>query len=218
MEGGGTLAEFDLERISMYIDILQRWNARLNLTAIRDEREIVTRHFGESLFVASKLFPHQTGTAADGARSGSESKCLVADVGSGAGFPGIPIKIWHPHIFVTLIEANYRKSVFLREVVRALELKDAEVRNERAESVPAGTFHLVTLRAVERFHEVLLPSAMLVKPAGRFALMIGKNQEKTARESLGTAVTWDEPISVPGSRSRVLLVGTQRGSSVASPP
>ena len=87
--------------ISMYVDLLLRWNDRVNLTAIRKPGEIITRHFGESLFAARQLFPQpevETGTTAQ-----------VIDIGSGAGFPGLPAKIWAPHIRLTLIESNQKE-------------------------------------------------------------------------------------------------------------
>ena len=88
----------DLLNISTYIDIFLRWNARINLTAIRKEEEIVTRHFGESIFAARQLFPARTNVVADApARpAGAARPALAIDIGSGAGFPGLPIKIWAP--------------------------------------------------------------------------------------------------------------------------
>src|SRR3989442_14834828 len=89
------LVESQLQAISTYIDMLLRWNARINLTAVRQPEEIVTRHFGESLFAARRLFPATMADnqpPADHQRPTTNNR--VIDVGSGAGFPGIPIKIW----------------------------------------------------------------------------------------------------------------------------
>ncbi|MBS1849501.1 MAG: 16S rRNA (guanine(527)-N(7))-methyltransferase RsmG [Acidobacteria bacterium] len=185
-----------LENISTYVDLLLRWNARMNLTAVRDPEEILSRHFGESLFAAQSLFP-----------SAQASAPLAAiDVGSGAGFPGLPIKIWLPQISLTLLEANHKKVAFLREVGRALTLTNINVFHGRAEafSTPA---ELVTLRAVERFSLVLPVARRLVAPAGRLALLIGEAQVKLAEQ--GTAdITWEEPHPLPRSNGRVLLIGT----------
>ena len=193
--------------ISTYIDILLRWNARINLTAVRDPEEIVTRHFGESLFAARHLFPATTsvGTAALGCPPERNSAVRVADLGSGAGFPGIPIKLWAPQVALTLIESNQKKVAFLREVARALTLTDINIFPARAESLSAS-FDLVTVRAVERFHNVLPAAARLLAPGGRLALLIGAPQADLARVSLAT-LAWQKPLAVPLSRSRVLLVG-----------
>ena len=188
-----------ISHISTYIDILQRWNARINLTAIRDEEEIVTRHFGESLFAARHLFP--LCSSVPSVVKGYE----VADVGSGAGFPGIPIKLWVPEIALTLIESNHKKATFLKEVTRALTLTDVNIQTARAESLPPGSFDVVTLRAVERFESILPVAATLVAPEGRLALLIGRPQLSKAQSTL-PSLTWTTPLPIPKSQSRVLLV------------
>jgi 16S rRNA (guanine527-N7)-methyltransferase len=195
-EESAVLTPAQLQRISMYIDILLRWNARINLTAVRDEEEVVTRHFGESLFAARHLFP----------LAERNSACRLADLGSGAGFPGIPIKIWAPNVALTLIESSHKKAAFLREVARALTMTGIDIQNVRAEALPAETFHVVTLRAVERFAAALLIGSSLVAHGGRLALLIGDSQVENARSTL-TAFAWDAPIRIPQARSRVLLVG-----------
>jgi 16S rRNA (guanine527-N7)-methyltransferase len=189
-----------LPLISMYIDILVHWNARINLTAIRDPEEIVTRHFGESFFAARHLFSDSAVPKTD------DSLVRVADLGSGAGFPGIPIKLWAPHIALTLIESNQKKATFLREVARALTLKDVRIQNVRAETLPPASYDVVTLRAVERFSDVLPVVAHLLAPCGRVALLISSAQEDLARSGL-PGVIWQPPLPVPASRSRVLLLG-----------
>jgi len=266
------LTATDLSSISTYIDILQRWNARINLTAIRNEEDVVTRHFGESLFAARHLFPgrkhlriaaeacsersrrgcpaertsveertlggksalyfddrkhnrkHNRGRAAlQGRESKQEAKGAlapavandqrprtddavgVADIGSGAGFPGIPIKLWAPEIALTLIESNYKKAAFLKEVTRSLTLTNINIQNNRAESLPEASFDVVTLRAVERFESILPVAARLVAPKGRLALLIGQAQFPPAQSALA-ALDWSDPIPVPASQSRVLAI------------
>jgi 16S rRNA (guanine527-N7)-methyltransferase len=191
----------------MYIDILQHWNARINLTAIRNEEEIVTRHFGESLFAATHLFPPPVVKEDDRPEAGSpKPEARVADVGSGAGFPGIPIKLWAPNIALTLIESNQKKATFLREVARSLTLTYINIQNIRAETLPLSGFDVVTLRAVERFEAILPTAAGLVTPAGRLALLIASSQQAAARSAIPD-VTWDPPIPIPQSQSRQLLIG-----------
>ncbi len=199
IEGDGDHGKL-YEDISTYIDILIRWNARINLTAIRDPEEIVTRHFGESLFAARHLFPRLSSEP-----SVVKSLTRVADLGSGAGFPGIPIKLWAPEVSLTLIESNHRKAVFLREVVRALALTDVDVRSLRAEEMTSEPgFDIVTLRAVERFSEVLPTAAKLIGSSGHLALLIGSAQ---LADTQSVELSWQAPVPIPQSRSRVLLVG-----------
>jgi hypothetical protein len=133
-----------LEHISIYIDILVRWNFCINLTAIRTPEEIVTRHFGESLFAASRLFPCVSPVPP--VVKDFDSRRTVADVGTGAGFPGLPLKIWNPALSLTLIESNHKKATFLREITRALTLTDVNIQITRAESIKTGWGNL---RAVE---------------------------------------------------------------------
>ena len=186
------LQQSALEQISTYINLLQRWNARINLTAIRGEEEIVTRHFGESLFLARHLFPPPTK---------DRSVTSVLDIGSGAGFPALPLKIWAPEISLTLIESNHKKAAFLREVARALTLMSVNVLTARAETVTT-TAEVVTLRAVEHFESTLQVAERLVSPKGCLALLIS-----TAQLPLLKTMVWSQPIPIPNSRSRVLTTG-----------
>jgi 16S rRNA (guanine527-N7)-methyltransferase len=187
--------EFHTELISKYIDLLLKWNARINLTAVREPAEIVTRHFGESLFAARHLLD-----------PGSSS--TVADLGSGAGFPGVPLALWAPQAKVTLIESNGKKSAFLNELIHQLGLQNAKVFNKRAEDYGEKP-ELVTMRAVEKFEGALPIAAGLLPPEGRLALMIGAGQGDRARTGL-QSFSWSSPVSVPGGLSRVLLVGTKK--------
>jgi len=199
-----------LQSISTYIDLLLRWNQRINLTAIREPEEIVTRHFGESLFAARHLFPHLTAGARPAGRQRpgtNDQGPTLADLGSGAGFPGLPIKIWAPGIHLTLIESNQKKATFLREVARALTLTDIDVIAARAEDVSIAPAEVVTLRAVERFTSVLPTAARLVAPAGRLALLIGESQFSEAKQA-APELDWQLPMLVPGSSSRILAIGT----------
>jgi 16S rRNA (guanine527-N7)-methyltransferase len=129
------------------------------------------------------------------------------DLGSGAGFPGVPFAILAPDIQVTLIESQQKKAAFLRELVRVLELRNTRVFNDRAENYEE-TADLVMLRAVEKFEQVLPMALRLIKQGGRIALMIGSAQVDSAKK-LGSAVSWYEPMPIPCSSSRELLVGVR---------
>jgi 16S rRNA (guanine527-N7)-methyltransferase len=196
-----------LDQISTYIDLLLRWNARINLTAIRHPEEIVTRHFGESFFLARHLFP----------KSGTDHRPLttdhrpphVLDIGSGAGFPALPLKLWAEHIHLTLIESNNKKAAFLREVARALTLTNINVLTDRAEVLAARPdfprTEVVTLRAVEHFETVLPQAVTLLAPNATLALLIGATQIHHLRTLI--TMKWRPPIPVPQSKTRVLSIG-----------
>jgi len=224
-EEPAVLSPAQLQHISIYIDLLLRWNARINLTAIRDPEQIVTRHFGESLFAARHLFPRRSPVPsvppvvngfdfdrANDQRRTTDIHPTLADLGSGAGFPGLPIKLWTPHLHLTLIESNHKKATFLREVVRSLTLTDVNIQAARSETLTEVSFDTVTLRAVERFDAVLPVAARLVTPGGRLALLIGSAQFGHARASL-PGLSWSEPVPIPLSRTRLLAVATVAGST-----
>ena len=187
------LSPAQLEQLSTYLDLLLRWNARINLTAVREPDSIVTRHFGESLFAARQLEP----VGLD-----------LIDLGSGAGFPGLPLKIYAPALRLVLIESQNKKAAFLNEVARALKLNDVEVFCGRAEDFPDRA-QLVTLRAVERFQAILPVARRLLSPDGRLAVLIGASQVEPARAALAD-LSWSSPVALPGSSQRVLLVGTNK--------
>ncbi len=210
--------------ISTYIDMLLRWNARLNLTSVRDPEQIVTRHFGECLFAARLLFPGPPDVRGRAALQGrvptkkapgalapadndqqSATSDRVADLGSGAGFPGVPLKLWAPEISLTLIESSQKKAAFLRELTRALTLTDIDIQNVRAETLSPKSFDVVTLRAVERFDTILPVAATLVKPSGRLALLIGSAQLDRARTILPDW-SWSPPAPIPLSSSRIVSI------------
>jgi 16S rRNA (guanine527-N7)-methyltransferase len=181
-------------QLQTYLTLLLRWNNRMNLTAVRDPEQIVTRHFGESLFVARVL--RQAGALEGEAPT-------LADIGSGAGFPGIPIKLFASALHVTLIESQNKKATFLREVIRALGMSHIVVHGGRAESWgrQAG---VVTLRAVEKFDAILPIAAAAVAPGGILALLITGAQTKAAGTLLGDGWTPDPSRPIPQSAERTL--------------
>jgi 16S rRNA (guanine527-N7)-methyltransferase len=190
-------AELDdplLESVRIHLELLLRWNQRMNLTGLRTPQEIVERHFCESLFAARQLLARN-------------SAGTVTDVGSGAGFPGLPIKYWSPSVALTLIEGHGKKATFLREVCRAMPwLCDVIVLNARAESLSlpgGGQADLVTLRAVERFENILPVAASLVAPTGRLALLVGEAQHPLAQSILPPGDITILPL--PHSQQRILL-------------
>ena len=190
---GVELGDRQLVQISSYLDLLLKWNAKMNLTAIREPEAIIQRHFGESLFAAGAI-----ATNCAGGKS-------LADVGSGPGFPGLPIKIAFPRLDVTLIESQQKKATFLREVIRELALEEAQVMNTRAESLPQR-WDIVTLRAVESFDKALPTASRLLESGGSLVLLIGAEQARHVG-SLRPNFKWNEPIPIPRSDNRVILIG-----------
>lgn len=142
-------------QLSLYLDLLLKWNARTNLTAIREPEEIVRRHFGESLFAGVHLPKAST----------------LLDFGSGAGFPGLPIQLLRPELAVTLAESQNKKATFLREAVRTLGLKTM-IWADRVEAMPAShQFDIVTLRAVDYMAVALAAAEPRVRPGGIMAVL-----------------------------------------------
>jgi 16S rRNA (guanine527-N7)-methyltransferase len=142
-----------LDQLSVFLELLLKWNLRTNLTAIREPEEIVRRHFGESLFMASHL----------------PSSGTLLDLGSGAGFPGLPIQLARPGLQVTLAESQHKKASFLREVVRTLALPTV-VWGDRAENLPPDLrFDVVALRAVDRPEQALALARSRVAAGGLLA-------------------------------------------------
>ncbi|MCL2661318.1 MAG: 16S rRNA (guanine(527)-N(7))-methyltransferase RsmG [Acidobacteriaceae bacterium] len=176
-----------LPGLSAYLDLLLRWNARMNLTAIRTPEEIVRRHFGESLFAALHL-----------GASGMEMPDTLLDLGSGAGFPGLPIAMLRPEISVTLAESQNKKAAFLREAVRVLEVPNAEVWAARAESLPEDRrFHTVTLRAVDAMNAAIAAAA----PRAIRKMVLLTATPPTLPEGF----TAEAPIPIPNTSASVLL-------------
>jgi 16S rRNA (guanine527-N7)-methyltransferase len=196
------LGEFQLDvndqqivYIQQYMKLLLTWNEKINLTAIRDPLEILYRHFCESMY-AAVVVPVENGR--------------LADVGSGAGFPGIPLKIIRPGLHTFLVESNMKKATFLAEVLRTIELPDTKVLVSRYEELGEDLMPLdyVCSRAVGEFEPFLAWAASERVATKQVILWIGGRDLDQARR--GTAWEWREPIPVPHSLRRYLLMGTRK--------
>jgi len=196
------LAEFKLPaydnqvlQIQQYIEILLRWNEKISLTAIRDPLEILYRHFCESMYAAEAI-PVQGGR--------------LADVGSGGGFPGLPLKISRPDLRVFLVESNLKKATFLAEVVRELGLNDTQVLVRRYEELheEIAPLDYVCSRALGEFPAFLDWAASDQIGAKQVILWIGARDLPEIQKI--STWDWGEPIQVPHSLRRLLLVGTKR--------
>jgi 16S rRNA (guanine527-N7)-methyltransferase len=188
------LSDVQIGQFVTHFSLLLRWNEKINLTAVRRPEEIATRHFEESLFLATILPPPQG---------------LLVDVGSGAGFPGLPLHIAWPGVDTILLEPTQKKAVFLKEVVRTCRLPRIEVRTERLEQAACGELAarvaLVTLRAVKPSEQLLADVKRLLAPGGRVALFLG--EADAAAVSAQATFQWRRSLPVPQSERRVILIG-----------
>ena len=177
------LDEAQLARLVAHLDLLDDWNTRMNLTAIRDRPSQLTKHLLDSLTVLPYL---------QGER--------IADVGSGAGFPGIPLAIVQPHRHFSLIESTGKKCRFLEHVRDALGLKNVEVVQSRAESYkPEVRFDTVLARAVGPVADLVKVAGPLVVGGGRLLAMKGRYpQDELAAKLNGWKVASVHPLTVPG--------------------
>jgi 16S rRNA (guanine527-N7)-methyltransferase len=180
------------DQFRAYLELLQRWNERLSLTAVREPEQIIRRHFVECAFAAQNLPRDITS---------------LLDYGSGAGLPGIPIAICRPEIQVTLAEAQGKKASFLREALRVLDLK-GEVYDGRVESIPQEQrFDAVSMRAVEKM-ELAIPIAL--QRTKRYLILFTTERSAPAYRELTRDVGWLEPIRLPHTEQMILAIGTRR--------
>jgi 16S rRNA (guanine527-N7)-methyltransferase len=184
--------------IQQYIKTLLRWNEKLNLTAIRDPLEILYRHFCESMFAAGAI---------------PVDKGRLADIGSGPGFPGIPLKIVRPELDLCLVESNIKKGTFLAEVVRELKLTNSRVLISRYEELgeEVAPLDFVCSRAVGEFGPFLVWAGSDRVQAHQVILWIGGRDLEEVRKIRNWE--WREPILIPKSLQRYLLVGKKQEMS-----
>jgi 16S rRNA (guanine527-N7)-methyltransferase len=193
-----TVDDAQVSQIQQYMKMLLTWNEKVNLTAIRDPLEILYRHFCESMYAAEAV-PLEAGR--------------LADVGSGGGFPGLPLKILRPELQVFLVESNVKKATFLAEVVRGLGLTNTSVLVSRYEELgeELAPLDIVCSRAVGEFAPFLEWAGSERIAAGQAVLWIGGRDLDEVRRISGWE--WREPIAVPQSLRRFLLVGARKIAS-----
>jgi 16S rRNA (guanine527-N7)-methyltransferase len=183
-------------QVLTYLDLLIRWNRRINLTSVPTPEECVTRHFGESLYLAKVL----------------EIQGRLLDVGSGAGFPGLALKILFPNLSVTLLEPVAKKRAFLKEVARACDFDRVEVRGERldkfANETTRSSFDASTARAVGWLEHLIPMSTQCLKTGGFQCLWLSMEQISEAR-GVKAPIKWSQANPIPLSSQRVILVGSR---------
>jgi 16S rRNA (guanine527-N7)-methyltransferase len=182
------------DQIRAYIDLLLRWNKKTSLTTVTDPEGILRFHFAES-FLAVAAVPIRHGR--------------LADVGSGAGFPAVPIRMVSEGLSIILIESNQKKATFLSEVARELQLKNVEVCRGRMEDVSFGDepVDFVSARAVRIDDEFLEWSRRSLNTRGSLVLWLGDEDASKIHQRPGWK--WSDPIRIPQSERRVIVHGAR---------
>jgi 16S rRNA (guanine527-N7)-methyltransferase len=183
-------------QILTYLQLLLRWNQKINLTAIRDPELCVTRHFGESLFLSRHL----------------QLRGHLLDIGSGAGFPGLALKIVFPDLAVTLLEPVAKKRAFLKEAARACYFRHVAVRVERLEELlsltPSLAFDFATMRAVGHLEALVPLAAQFLRPGGNLLLWLTRNQAASLG-AIHSGLNWTPPLPIPLSREAAIYMGSK---------
>jgi len=195
---GLQLSSEQIAKLLTYLELLLRWNKKINLTAIRSPDECVTRHFGESLYLTRFV----------------ELEGSLLDVGSGAGFPGLALKIAFPRLQVTLLEPVGKKRAFLKEAARVCGMESVEVRSDRLEEFlglgETMRFAAATSRAVGRLSHLVPQAAECLRPGGGLYLWLSQDQAREAAAGGRNVIEWADPIPIPLSMKRQIWRGWRR--------
>jgi 16S rRNA (guanine527-N7)-methyltransferase len=188
------LDDDQLRHLLTYLGLLMKWNQAINLTAIRDERECITRHFGESLYLATV----------------AELRGSLLDVGSGAGFPGLALKLVLPELRVTLLEPVAKKRAFLKEVARACAMSYVEILADRLENLSlTSKVDAATIRAVGNIPSWVGHLTRHLNPLGRIYVWT-TDLKASDNLSLSDRVGWISKMPIPVSRHREIWVGVPK--------
>ena len=180
-----------------YVDLLARWNATYNLTAVRDRDAVWSQHIADCLAVLPALDRHLAG---GGTRR-------VLDVGSGGGLPGVVLALMRPALDVTCVDAVGKKAAFVRQVAGALALPNLHAVHGRVEALRAPPFELVTSRAFASLADFVRLTRPLLAPGGSWLAMKGKlPADEIAALPADVTVFHVEPIGVPGLDAERCLV------------
>lgn len=205
---GIELSDKQMNQFKMYYELLVEWNQKINLTAITELEEVYLKHFYDSITLATTI-------------DLSGEKYSLCDVGAGAGFPSIPLKIVYPNLEVSIVDSLNKRINFLRLLCDSLELESVHLYHDRAETFGQNKSHrekfdLVTARAVARLNvlaELCLP---LVKKKGQFlALKAAKSEEeviegKKAITILGGKLVNETEVSLPFSGDKRYIVAIEK--------
>ena len=195
------LSEHQIEQFYIYMKLLTEWNEKINLTAIIEPKEIILKHFIDSLTISSQIQQSRT----------------IADIGSGAGFPGIPLKIVNPEKELVLIDSLSKRVNFLNEVIKKCNINGITAIHARVEEIGhnskyRGQFDVTTSRAVAKLNVLLEYMMPLVKLGGRCICLKGPNIDDEIKESkkalniLGGEISKIEKINLPDSDNKRTII------------
>lgn len=191
-----SISDETIDKLIVYADLLLRWNQKINLTSISSAEECITRHFGECFLLSRTL----------------ELRGRLLDVGSGAGFPGLALKLLAPSLEVVLLEPVGKKRAFLKEVSRACSLGSIQVNGSRLDEFARANvemaFDIISARAVGGLTSLIIPAKGLLNIGGHLCLWVGRQQVQEIREAC-SGLDWWVPEAIPLSHERVILVGTR---------
>ena len=187
---GVMLSDQQADVFLVYLVELEKWNRKINLTAIRNEQDIVIKHFLDSLSYLNGFVP--------------ASALRLLDMGSGAGFPAVPIKIAHPEFVVTMVESVNKKASFLRHIIRMLKLTEIVVVDKRTDELSPShhrTYDVVTARAFADMKAAISEGAPFLKPGGLMVLSRGPEETIEEGEALkaGLAIEKRQDLNLPHS-------------------
>ena len=200
-ELGIDLNKEQLANLNTYYELLVSWNEKINLTAITNKEDVYLKHFYDSLTLTKVIDLNK-----------EESLC---DIGTGAGFPGLVLKICFPHLKVTLLDSLNKRLIFLKEVINVLGLKDVTLVHERAEEYALKNrevFDVVTARAVASLNILLEYSIPLVKENKYFIALKGKeeNTNSNALNILKAKIIDTKVITLPYEESIRTIIKVQK--------
>ena len=195
------LSEHQIEQFYIYMKLLTEWNEKINLTAIIEPKEIILKHFIDSLTISSQIQQSRT----------------IADIGSGAGFPGIPLKIVNPEKELVLIDSLSKRVNFLNEVIKKCNINGITAIHARVEEIGhnskyRGQFDVTTSRAVAKLNVLLEYMMPLVKLGGKCICLKGPNIDDEIKESkkalniLGGEISKIEKLNLPDSDNKRTII------------
>lgn len=200
-----------IEKFYKYMLLIQEWNEKINLTAIIEPKEMIIKHFIDSLTIANQI----------------EDNSKVIDVGTGAGFPGIPLKIYNNSLKITLLDSLNKRTIFLNEVIKQLNLKNVEVIHSRAEDLARQPKHremydYAVSRAVAPLNILLEYLVPYIKVKGKIIAMKGSNaleelnNAENALKKLNSSVNETKKMLLPEENGERYIIIVEKNEKISN--